>query len=44
MTKGGNLFHGSTIGTEKPPFYEPDDKNDGATPDGHYEGEDKTLE
>ncbi len=44
MIKGGNLFHGSTIRTEKQLFDEPDGKNDEATSGRDHEGEDKTEE
>ncbi len=43
MAKGSNLFHGSTICTEKQLFDEPDEKNDDATSGRDHEGENKTV-
>ncbi len=44
MTKGGNLFHGSTIHTKKQPFDEPNEKRDDATSGRDHEDESKTVE
>ncbi len=44
MTKGDNLFHGSTIRTEKPLFYEPDEKEDDTISGRDHEDENKSKE
>ncbi len=45
MTKGGNLFHGSTIRTEKKQLFdEPNEKSDDATSGRNHDGELKTVE
>ncbi len=44
MTKGGNLFHGSTIRTKKQLFGEPDENSDDETSGRDREGENKKVE
>ncbi len=44
MTQGCNLFHGSTIRTEKQPFDEPNEKSGDATSGRDHEGENKAVE
>ncbi len=44
MTKRGNLFHGSTIRTEKQLIEEPDEQYDDATSGRDHAGENNTVE